>query len=454
MNTDASSTLHTYADWIRSTDDHADYHLALLERVDQALAADAGGSASGALLDKLERWRYQHLQEHADSLSARNESFLDALDLLTNRLALRPDRSPRCTQRALGECSRDDDSIREAREVLDGSYPLDRLASRAAALTDAHFSGPVAGPPGATPAVRRRMLLYAPLYVSSHCVNFCTYCGFRYPLDIDRRHLSIDEAVGQVRVLRRRGFGHVLVVGGDYPQLTTTGYYCGILQALVAEGAVPGIEIAPQGTEAYAQLLRAGACGVTLYQETYDPRLYAAYHVRGPKANYHWRLESLDRAAEAGLPRLGLGVLLGLGEAHSEVLAMIRHGAYLAERFPDRTLAFSLPRIHDAPEGFRVAHPASDEQLVRLYCALRIAFPRAELVLSTRERPALRNRLAEICITQMSAGSSTAPGGYESSMAAGEQFPIADHRSVEEVAEWLEQSGFRVARSIEAAGAI
>jgi 2-iminoacetate synthase len=123
---------------------------------------------------------------------------------------------------------------------------------------------------------------------------------------------------------------------------------------------------------------------------------------------------------------------------------------YLADRFPDRTLAFSLPRIHEAPEGFQIPFPVSDDDLIRFYAGLRIAFPNSVLVLSTRERAELRNRLAKICITQMSAGSSTAPGGYRPTDAAaggeawGEQFPVSDHRAPAEVVGWLEREGFQV----------
>jgi 2-iminoacetate synthase len=210
-------------------------------------------------------------------------------------------------------------------------------------------------------------------------------------------------------------------------------------------GITSAVEIAAQSVEAYEQLSRAGARGVTLYQETYDARLYAQYHPRGPKSSYHWRLEAHDRAAEAGIGRLGLGILLGLAEPRGEMIALMRHAAYLAHRFPQCTLAFSLPRIHQGPPGFRTRHAIGDDQLVRLYAALRIAFPQAELVLSTREPCALRSRLAKICITQMSAGSSTAPGGYQRRKPpAGEQFPVVDHRSPAAVATWLSDEGFRV----------
>jgi len=395
------------------------------------------------LAHKLERWRYQHLNEHALDLSPDDEAFVDTLDLAANELAGRAERPPRRTRHAIYNVSLDTNAIDAAVETFDPCYPLQRLVERATRLTQENFS--TSDPEETTHVANRRMFLYAPLYVSSECVNYCAYCGFRYPQDIVRKHLTVEEALDQTRILRERGFRHLLVVGGDFPSRTTTDYYTEMIRSLVREGVDPGIEIAPQSTKSYAQLVAAGVCGLTLYQETYDERLYSTYHIRGPKSSYHWRLESHDRAAEAGMPRLGLGVLLGLADAREDVLAMMRHAAYLMDRFPDRTLAFSLPRIHEAPEGFQVPYPVSDEELIRLYSALRIAFPDAELVLSTREPAQLRNRLAKISITQMSAGSSTAPGGYQpGDDHNSEQFPVADHRTPSEVAEWLRREGFHV----------
>jgi 2-iminoacetate synthase len=122
----------------------------------------------------------------------------------------------------------------------------------------------------------------------------------------------------------------------------------------------------------------------------------------------------------------------------------MRHGRYLQGRFPQCTLAFSLPRIRAAPEQFEAPFAVDDELLVRMYCALRVAFPRAELTLSTREHAALRARLAAICVTQMSAGSSTVPGGYradEAHESCGQQFPVCDHRAPGEVVAWLREAG-------------
>ena len=454
--------LNSLSDWIAATDDHAAHHLALLARVETALGADAAPRAErAALAQKLERWRYQYLNEHASGeLTPDGEALVDALDTAARRVAGRPELPARQTRRAVADSRGDTGSIPLARAALDPSYPLDELAQRARQLTQQHFPGSRRVPPGehfAPPPrdIRHRMFLYAPLYVSSECVNYCLYCGFRYPQDIPRRHLTVAESLAQASILRQRGFQHLLIVGGEFPSQTTPEYYGEIIRALAAEGFELSMEIAAQTTDAYARLVEAGSCGLTLYQETYDRTRYTEYHTRGPKALYDWRLEAHDRAAEAGMPRLGFGILLGLADPRADLLAMMRHAAYLADRFPDRTLAFSLPRIHEAPAGFQPPFAVSDEDLIRCYCALRIAFPRAVLVLSTREQAALRNRLAKICITQMSAGSSTAPGGYRVQEPgrnatpipadAGEQFPVSDRREPGEVAAWLEHEGFEVA---------
>lgn len=433
-------------DWVRTTDAHASYRLPLLERAERILAAreEASADVRDSLSRALERWRYQHLNHLGPALAPEDQELADTLDLAANDVAGRPWRSARAASDAICDPRFDPEEFGAALECRDEGVALEEVTQRAEAITRRHFAAEGEAAAGAG----RRMHLYAPLYLSSHCVNYCAYCGFRYPLKIPRRHLSLDEAVGQAEILRGRGFRHILLVAGDFPRLTSTEYYARIIAALAERGLVSSVEIAPQTTASYAELAAAGAVGVTLYQETYQPELYARYHPHGTKASFPWRLEGIERAAEAGMRRLGLGILLGLADPRDDLLALVRHGEYLRRRFPHATLAFSLPRIHQAPQGFDVAHPVGDESFVRLYCALRVAFPRAELVLSTRERAELRNRLARICITQISAGSSTAPGGYVTQGAerdCAEQFPVSDHRTPAEVRAWLEAEGFAVA---------
>jgi 2-iminoacetate synthase len=440
-------SLTALTDYVRATDAHARHRLPLLEHAERVLSGDepASDCQRRDLAGRLERWRYQQLNERGGALTADDRRLCDALDLAANELAGRAPRAPRATRDAVRDPSLDGDPLAEAVDWLDSGAGNDELAQRAAEWTDERFSD--VSHAHRRLGARRRMLLYAPLYLSSHCVNHCAYCGFRYPQPIRRRHLTLDEALHEAGVLQRRGFRHILLVAGDFPRLTTPDYFVAIASALSARGFDPAVEIAPQPTEVYAQLVAAGACGVTLYQETYDTALYARYHPRGSKTSFDWRIEGLERAAEAGMGRLGLGVLLGLADPRADLIAMMRHAAYLRSRFPDRTLAFSLPRIREAPEGFEAHCAVDDELFVRLYCVLRIAFPDAELVLSTRETASLRNRLARICITQMSAGSCTVPGGYqpsETEMRFGGQFPICDRRSPAQVAAWLEEAGFRL----------
>ena len=257
----------------------------------------------------------------------------------------------------------------------------------------------------------------------------------------------------QADILAERGMRHLLLVAGDYPRLVTTTYLAEIAGALRERGFTVAVEIAPQSTASYRQLVEAGICGVTLYQETYDESGYARYHSRGTKGAYDWRLEGLDRAAEAGMTQLGMGFLLGLGDPAEELAALIRHGRYLQARFPAARLSFGLPRLHEAPAGFQIPHRIDDQRFAAFYCLLRLAFPESHLVLSTRELPELRHALLQACITQISAGSSTSPGGYTESDEhtqqaedgrQSEQFPISDTRSPKEVAQWLEAHKFQV----------
>lgn len=460
-------------EFIRAEDPHAAYHLALLRQAEEfAQVESAPGTAEARrLAQRLERWRYQHLRERQGRWDERDWQLADRLDELARLLSAREPLPPRRTLQAILSPDFDPPGLPEAKAALDPRTPLEEICRKARELTEANFSVDIGGDTararddagvGAStavpderaklPARKRRMFMYAPLYLSSYCVNYCAYCGFRFPEPIERKHLSPAQARREAETLRKLGFRHVLLVTGDYPQLVTPEYLAEIAQSLCDLGIHPGVEIAPLDTESYYTLVRAGVRSITLYQETYNLRLYEQYHPRGPKSSFLWRLEGLDRAAEAGMRRLGLGILLGLASPQEEFVHLVRHGVYLQRRFPERRIAFSLPRIHEAPCGFEVPYPVDDEMFVRLYCALRLTFPQAELVLSTRERPELRDRLAQICITQMSAGSSTAPGGYSSAEEAsglGKQFPVHDSRPAPVVFRTLEEAGFHLVWQID-----
>jgi len=478
MNVSCRRPLEEFAAWIAATGEHAAYHLRLLDEAERTLAGQQESSPERrqALADKLERWRYQLLSHVAATSDPMERELAESLDLAANKLAQRPVWAPRSLRKALSSVAEmsqyhqpGDLDLAEVEASLGPNVGLEELTRRAAACTAGLVSRPIAsesgnGGPSAHSAsvenshsaeVVRRVVLYAPLYLSNYCTNHCAYCAFRYPHNIHREHLDHSDVLRQAQFLGEQGLRHLLLVAGDYPKLTSTKYFAEIIEVLSDEGFSVAIEIAAQSTASYVQLVRAGACGVTLYQETYDEKLYARYHPRGSKARFDWRLEALERAAEAGIPRLGLGVLLGLGEPVNDVLTLIRHGQYLHSRFPGVALAFSLPRIHDAPDGFRPPYHVDDEAFVRFYCVLRLAFPHAHLVLSTREHVDLRNRLAKICITQMSAGSRTAPGAYGGDrvdQTKRQQFAVADHRTPAEVAQWLRNAGLEVSWEIGTGG--
>lgn len=440
-------------DLVRLTDEDAEHRLTLVARAESILYGSATSSEDErlALVDKFERWRYQRLNKYSGQLSANDRRLIAVLDVAASKLLHGYARSPKAPRTAIdpGESfgnklkSQSSGSV-EFEAALDPQIPLEEIEREAAVLTRRHFrcSSPNTNSQSSS---RWRMRLYAPLYLSNYCVNHCLYCAFRFPNELDRVHLTLDEAIAEAELLRSRGHQHLLVVAGDFPKLTSTDYLSTIVRELVRRGFSVAVEVAAQSTVSYSKLVGAGAYGVTLYQETYQEELYARFHRRGPKIWFDWRLEAPERAAEAGMKRLGLGILLGLADPSHDVRCLIRHGQYLLQRFPAVKLAFSLPRIHEAPDGFKSGIVVDDETFIRLYCALRFSFPTAELVLSTREPPSLRNQLARVCITQMSAGSCTAPGGYtrgETASNSRDQFPIFDHRTPAQMALELEQSGF------------
>ena len=174
--------------------------------------------------------------------------------------------------------------------------------------------------------------------------------------------------------------------------------------------------------------------GLTLYQETYLPAVYRRVHLAGPKHSYGSRLLAMEAGGEAGFRTLGLGALLGLAPFRIEAMLLALHARDLLRRYWQSRVAVSFPRIRAAASGYSPPHAVTDTDLVQMVCALRLALPDVELVLSTREPAALRNALTPLGITRMSAGSRTSPGGYARPGVAGEQFRVEDDRNPIEVA--------------------
>lgn len=306
---------------------------------------------------------------------------------------------------------------------------LEEMAQAAAELTLRRFG--------------RAVRLFAPLYVSNACLSTCTYCGFSKGLDVPRRTLTPEQVEEEARLLTGRGFRHLLLVSGEHRVEVSQDYLLDVVERLAP--FVPSISLETQtwSDDTYARLVAAGAEGVVHYQETYDRARYAEVHVAGWKRDYDRRLASTERAAEAGIRRLGIGALLGLAhDWRADVVALGAHAAFLLRRYWRTEVTVALPRIKPSASGYQPVVPVTDRQYVQALAALRLFEPEAGIVLSTREPAVLRDGLVRIAVTHMSAGSSTEPGGYSHPGEAQEQFAVSDERSPAEIAAMLAAAGY------------
>jgi 2-iminoacetate synthase len=310
----------------------------------------------------------------------------------------------------------------------------------------------------------RTMRLFAPVYLSNECINNCRYCGFSRDNPILRVTLDVDEVLAEAQHLANQGFRQLLLVTGEHPKFASPGYLAECVRALAPDFSSISIEVGPMATEDYVPIVEAGADGLVVYQETYNRGIYAEMHTAGPKRDFNFRLDCVERGYAAGFRRLGIGALIGLSRWQDEAVALAAHLEYLFKHCWQAQITVSLPRLRPAAGGFRPLFSMSDRELAQLICALRITFPQVGIVLSTRERPQLRDSLALIGVTMMSAGSHTEPGGYtrrgrehlhrtlrgrvvapdyqdgEDQLATG-QFEISDERSPAEVAAVLRGRG-------------
>lgn len=317
---------------------------------------------------------------------------------------------------------------------------LEELAASSQRLTQKHFG--------------KTIRLFAPLYLSNECINICRYCGFSRNNDIPRVTLPVEEVVNEARSLARQGFRSLLLVAGEHPKYVSGGYVEEVIRACLPFMPSIALELGPLETKPYAGMVRAGAEGLICYQETYDQATYEDLHLAGPKKHFEWRMDTPERAYEAGFRRLGIGPLFGLQDWRFEALATAAHARHLLRHCWKASLSISLPRMRPATGGWSpdpVFH-MDDRMLVQTICAFRLLLPTAAIVLSTREHPALRNGLTRLGVTTMSAGSSTEPGGYSTfdqtewvqtkKDQPGEQFHIADERSPRVIAEMIRTQGY------------
>lgn len=297
----------------------------------------------------------------------------------------------------------------------------------------------------------KRIVLFAPLYLSNYCCNNCLYCGFRHDnKKIQRKKLSVDEAVHEAEQIINMGHKRILLVAGEDTNKCNLDYIKEIIDKIYDKKIMNGeirrlnINIAPLKTEEFKRLASFGIGTFQAFQETYHPEMYKKMHPSGPKANYQWRLEVMDRAIEGGIQDFGMGVLFGLYDYRFEVLALIEHSKYLLNKYGVGPHTISIPRIEPA-SGSNLSenppHAINDKQFKKIVAVLRLTVPYTGMILTTRESAQMKREVIELGISQISAGSKTNPGGYSDEHSTA-QFTMADNRSLDEVVRELAQTGF------------
>ena len=310
----------------------------------------------------------------------------------------------------------------------------------------------------------KRIVLFAPLYITNFCANTCVYCAFsKENTALKRRALTPDEIRREGEILVNQGHKRLMMVAGEsYPNGIQ--YVLDALEALysikVKNGEIRRINVnlAPLGVDDFRKLHEIGIGTYQLFQETYRRDIYASVHTRGKKADFDWRLGAPDRAMKAGIDDIGLGVLYGLGDWRFDTLAVMRHAEHLEASFGAGCHTISVPRMepaHGSSVSYQPTDRVSDDDFKKLVAILRIAVPYTGIIMSTRENAAMRRETLAVGVSQISAGSRTNPGGYATQLdieaLPGDrpqeqfdesQFSLGDHRSLDEVVRDLAEMGY------------
>lgn len=308
---------------------------------------------------------------------------------------------------------------------------LELMAKKAKYITDNYFG--------------KKILLYAPLYISNYCINKCVYCGFSLLNDnIIRKKLAKEEIEKEMIALKQKGFDSILILTGDDRKnspVTYIGESVNVARKYFSEILV---EVYALTRDEYKYLVDNGLTGVTIYQETYNEDLYDKLHLSGPKKNFNFRLEAPERAIMAGVKEINIGSLLGLNKDFlSDAYLTSIHADYLQRSYPNVEISISFPRIQPAESSIKIETNVDDVSFVRIITATRIFLQRIGLNISTREKPVMRDNLIGLGITKMSAGSKTTVGGYSFISEDSGQFEISDRREVWEIINLIVSKGYR-----------
>ena len=301
----------------------------------------------------------------------------------------------------------------------------------------------------------RRIVLFAPLYISNLCTNECLYCAFRRSNTLlTRRALHREEIQSETRTILDQGHKRVLMVAGEsYPKEDGFLYVIKAIDAIYNTKNDHGdsirrinVNVAPLTVEQFKELKAAGIGTYQLFQETYHRPTYDKVHVSGKKKDFDWRVSGMDRAMEAGIDDVGIGPLFGLADWRFEVLALMAHIQHLENKFGVGCHTISVPRIEPAVGSDLASappHAVSDQNFKKIVAILRLAVPYTGLIMSTRETPEMRDATLELGVSQISAGSCTDPGGYtDNRNESAAQFQLGDHRPLAEVIKDISEHGF------------
>jgi len=299
----------------------------------------------------------------------------------------------------------------------------------------------------------RRIVLFAPLYVSNLCANDCTYCAFRKGNPaVKRRALRQEEVANETRIILDQGHKRILLVAGEAYPNEGLNYIFNCIDTIYETKTEWGeirrvnVNIAPLTVDEFKELKGRKIGTYQLFQETYHRDTYMKVHVAGKKRDFDWRISAMDRAMEAGIDDVGIGVLFGLADWRFEMLALMQHIAHLEKKFGVGPHTISVPRIEPAVGSdlsLSPPIPVTDTEFKKLVAILRLTVPYTGIIMSTRETPEMRHETLALGVSQISAGSRTNPGGYnDNEQFDTSQFSLGDHRTLDEVVADVTSMGY------------
>lgn len=299
----------------------------------------------------------------------------------------------------------------------------------------------------------KRIVMFAPLYLSNYCVNGCTYCPYHMKnKEIPRLKLTQEEIVREVTALQDMGHKRLALEMGEHPTINTMEYLLESIKTIYSikhkNGVIRrvNVNVAATTVENYRLMHEAGIGTYILFQETYNKAAYKELHPTGPKSDYAYHTEAMDRAMQGGIDDVGIGVLFGLNLYRYDFIGLLMHAEHLEATFGVGPHTISVPRIRPADDVNlnEFSNAISDEIFMKIVALTRIAVPYTGIIISTRESADLRGKLLKIGISQLSGGSKTSVGGYADNVPEEDssQFEVNDTRTLDEVVNWLLSLGF------------